>query len=259
MMKKNNKLGGIFALVAAVIGIVGHFVLFFQWYVAGMSAESAEPGCEILLKWIHPGLGDLGFLASAFFLVSAYGFFTKKNWAYLLSVIGIVMALLASFFINIPFMAASLPPVYFMLFIPYILFYFMFLWKVGELPWSRILFAMGAGVTYIFCFMNGVSSTSRIITVGTPLFYLVVALHWVAMFGWAIVAVGILTKPKNWMIPVGLLAGVTELIVGIPLAIVTAQELGRFSLFSLAPIASLIMVIILITPNLWQKWTEAVD
>ena len=74
-MKKNNVLGGIMALIAAVIGIIGHFVLFFQWYVAGMSAESAEPGCEILLKYIHPGLGDVGLLASAFFLVSAYGFF----------------------------------------------------------------------------------------------------------------------------------------------------------------------------------------
>jgi uncharacterized membrane-anchored protein YitT (DUF2179 family) len=61
------------------------------------------------------------------------------------------------------------------------------------------------------------------------------------------------------MVPVGLLAGVIELIVGIPLAIATAMELGRFSLFSLAPIASLIMVIILVIPNLWEKWTGAVD
>ena len=258
-MKKNNVLGGIMALIAALIGIVGHFVLFFQWYAAGMSAESAEPGCEILLKYIHPGLGDVGFLASAFFLVSAYGFFVKKNWAYTMSVIGIVLALLASFFINIPFMAASLPPVYFMLFFPYILFYFIFLWKVGEIPWSRILLGLGTGVTYIFCFMNGVSSTSRIITVGTPIFYLVVSLHWVAMIGWAVVTYGILTKPKNWMVPVGLLAGVVELIVGIPLAVITAQELGRFSLFALAPIASLAMVVILVIPNLWQKWTGSTD
>jgi hypothetical protein len=156
-------------------------------------------------------------------------------------------------------MAASLPPVYFVLFFPYILFYFVFLWKVGEIPWPRILLGMGAGITYIFCFMNGVSSTSRIITVGTPIFYLVVSLHWVAMIGWALVAIGLLTKPKNWMIPVGLLAGITELIVGIPLAVVTAQELGRFSLFALAPIASLVMVVFLIIPNLWQKWTGSTD
>lgn len=107
--------------------------------------------------------------------------------------------------------------------------------------------------------MNGVSSTSRIITVGTPIFYLVVSLHWVAMIGWAIVTFGILTKPKSWMIPVGLIAGVTELIVGIPLAVITAQELGRFSLFALAPLSSLAMVVILLIPNLWQKWTHSVE
>jgi hypothetical protein len=259
IMKKNNVLGGIFALIAGIIGVIGHFVLFFQWYVAGMSAESAEPGCEILLKYIHPGLGDLGLVASALFLVSAYGFFTKKNWAYVMSIAGIILALLASFFINIPFMAAGLPPVYFFLFIPYLLFYFVFLWKVGELPWSNILFGMLAGVTYIFCFMNGVSSTSRIITVGDPIFTLVVVLHWVAMFGWAIVAFGILTKPKKWMIPVGLTAGVIELIVGIPLGYITTVELGRFSLFSLAPISSLAMVIILLIPNLWEKWTHSAE
>ena len=255
-MKNKNQLGGILALLAGIVGIVGHFVLFFQWYIAGTSAESAEPGCEILLKYIHPGLADLGFLASAFFLVSAYGFFSNKNWAYFLSILGIIGALLGSFFVNIPFMAAGLPPIYFSMFFPYLLFYFFFTWKVGEISWTRILLGLGTGITYIFCFMNGVSSTSRIITVGSPIFYLVVSLHWVAMLGWAIVTTGILTKPKSWLLPVGLLSATIELIVGIPLAIVTAQDLGRFSLFSLAPIASLIMLIVFLLPGLFQKWSQ---
>ena len=52
---------------------------------------------------------------------------------------------------------------------------------------------------------------------------------------------------------VGLTAGVLELIVGIPLALVTARELGRFSLFSLAPIACLILVVLLVWPGFWEK------
>ena len=165
-MKRNNRLGGILALIGAVIGMVGHYVLFFQYYVKGMSAESAEPGCEILLKFLHPGLADLGILGAVLFLVSAYGFFTKKNWAFLVSVIGIVCALLASWFINVPFMAASLPPVYFSLFFPYLLIYFLLLRSVEKISWSRTLLGLGFGLAYIFCFMNGVSSTSRIITIG---------------------------------------------------------------------------------------------
>jgi hypothetical protein len=120
-----------------------------------------------------------------------------------------------------------------------------------------ILLTLGTGITYIFCFMNGVSSTSRIITVGAPIFKLVVALHPLAMLGWAVVTVGLQIRPKEWMRVVGLTAGVVELVVGIPLAVVTARELGRFSLFALAPVACLILVVLFVWPGFWQKVTGA--
>jgi len=254
-MKDKSVFGGILATIAALMGIVGHFFLFMQWYRIGMGAESAEPGCEILLKYIHPLLTDVGLFAGVLFAVSAYGFFTRRNWAFLLSVIGIVLALLGSWFINVPYMAASLPPVYFSLFWPYLVIYFLLLRGVGGVSWSRTLFALLTGVAYIFCFMNGVSSTSRIITHGDPIFVLVQRLHWMAMFGWAVVTVGIVIAPREWMRVVGIIAAVTELVVGIPLAYVTAQQLGRFSLFALGPIACLVLLVILVWPGLWERWT----
>jgi hypothetical protein len=54
---------------------------------------------------------------------------------------------------------------------------------------------------------------------------------------------------------VGIIAAVTELVVGIPLAYVTAQQLGRFSLFALGPIACLALLVILVWPGLWERWT----
>lgn len=252
-MKRNHLLGGILTAVGALIGVVGHYVLFFQWYVAGMSAESAEPGCEILLKYLHPGLADLGLLGAVLLAVAAYGYFSRKDWAFLIAAMGLVCALLATWFINVPFMAASLPPVYFTLFFPYLLIYFLLLKLVEHKSWSRILLALGFGLAYIFCFMNGVSSTSRIITVGAPIFVVVDALHWVAMAGWAVIAVAVLLSAKEWMRVVGISAAVLELVVGIPLAVVTAQELGRFSLFALAPISCLLLLVILLWPGVWQK------
>ena len=254
-MKDKSMYGGILATVSALMGIVGFFYLFMQWYQIGMGAESAEPGCEILLKYIHPLLTDVGLFAGILFAVSAYGFFTKKDWAFFLSVVGIVLALLASWFINVPYMAASLPPVYFPLFWPYLLIYFLLLRGVGGVSWSRTLLALLTGIAYIFCFMNGVSSTSRIITHGAPIFVLVQRLHWVAMLGWAVVTVGIIMRAKEWMRVVGIIAAVTELVVGVPLAIVTAQGLGRFSLFALGPIACLVLLVILVWPGLWERWT----
>jgi hypothetical protein len=256
-MKDRNRLGGVLAVIAALMGIIGHFVLFLDWYEIGMQAESAEPGCEILLETIHPILTDFGMFAGVLFAVSAFGFFTKKRWAFFLSVIAIVLALLGSWFVNVPYMAAGLPPVYFPLFWPYVVLYFLFMVVVGQVSWSRTLLALFTGIAYIFCWMNGIASTSRIITQGAPIFTLVQRLHFVAMIGWAVVTVGILMKPKEWMWVVGLIAGVTEVIVGIPLAIATGQELGRFSLFALAPIACVILIVVFVWPGLWERLTGA--
>jgi hypothetical protein len=256
-MKNKNVLGGILASIAALMGIIGHMLLFLKWYQVGMHTPSAEPGCEILLKTIHPLMANFGMLGGALFAVSAYGYFTKKNWAFPLTVVALVLALLGSWFINVPYMAAGLPPVYFPLFWPYVLLYFLFLKIVGKISWSQTLLALFTGIAYIFCWMNGVSSTSRIITIGDPIFVLVQNLHWVAMLGWAVVTVGVILRPKEWLRVVGIAAGVTELIVGIPLAAVTAQQLGRFSLFALAPIACLILVVLLVWPNLWQRFTHS--
>jgi hypothetical protein len=257
-MKTNYKLGGYLTILAALIGLIGHFVLFMNWYRIGMAAESAEPGCEILLKYIHPALADLGILAGVIFAVSAYGFFTNRKWAFPLSVIAITLALLASWFINVPYMAADLAPVYFTLFWPYMILYFLLMRAVGRVSWSITLLGLLTGLAYITCFMNGVSSTSRIITVGAPLFVLVQRLHWVAMIGWGAVTVGIMLKPREWMRVTGLVAGGLELAVGIPLAYATALNLGRFSLFALAPIISLVLLVLFVWPGMWPRLTGSI-
>ena len=254
-MKNKNLLGGILASIAALMGIIGHMLLFMKWYVVGMHTPSAEPGCEILLNYIHPVMADLGILAGVMFAVSAYGFFTKKDWAYSLSVVALVPALLGAWFINVPYMAAGLPPVYFILFWPYVVLYFLILKLVGKVSWSQTLLALLTGIAFIFCWMNGVASWSRMVTIGAPIFTLVQKLHWVAMLGWAVVTVGIILKGREWMRMVGIISAVTELVVGIPLAIATGQELGRFSLFALGPIACLILLVLFLWPNLWQRLT----
>jgi hypothetical protein len=255
-MKKNYQLGGILASIAALIGIIGHFVLFKKWFIIGMNTPAAEPGCEILLNYIHPFMSDLGILAGVLFAVSAIGFFTSKDWAFPVTVVALVLALLASWFINVPYMAAGLPPVYFILFWPYVILYFLFMIAVGKLSWSRTLVALLTGIAYIFCWMNGVAATSRMITIGDPLFTQVQRLNWVAMLGFAVVTVGIILKSKEWLRVVALAAVTTELVVGIPLALSTASALGRFSLFGLGPIACLILLAFLLWPGVWERWTE---
>lgn len=255
-MKQNEKLGWIVTMLAGLMGIIGHFVIFLNWYVRGMHAEAAEPGCEILLKYINPAMADMGIVGGVLFLVGAYGFYNKKSWAFLLSVIAIVLSLQGAWFINVPFMAAGLPPVYFTLFWPFLIIYFLLMIPVAKLTWSRTLLGLLSGMAWVFCLMNGIASLSRIITIGAPFFSLVQRMHWIAMLGWGVVTVSILMGAREWTWVVGFAAGLLEMIVGFPLAFVTARELGRFSLFSLAPICCLILVLIWVWPgNLWQRWT----
>lgn len=258
-MKINHRLGGYLAVIGAVLGIVATYMLFFTWYIPAMNTPSAEPGCEILLKYLMPALSDFGLMAAAMYAVSAYGFFTASSWAFPLVVLANVFALQGGWFLNVPFMAAGLPPVYFIIFWPNLILYFLFMKLVRKHTWSLTLIGLLTGITFITCFMNGVASLSRIITIGTPLFYIVQRTHWVAFIGWGVVTAGILIHAKGWMKVLGLCAGTLELIVGIPLAIATAGQLGRFSLFSLAPIFSLILVVILLWPNLWEKLTGTVE
>lgn len=252
-MNKNEKLGGVMGVIAGLMGIIGHTIIFLNWYVRGMQAEAAEPGCEILLKYLNPAMSDLGMIGGVLFLVSAYGFFTKKNWAFFLSVIAIVLSLQGAWFINVPFMAAGLPPVYFAIFWPFLIIFFVLLLAVGKRSVGHTFFGLLVGMAWVFCLMNGIASLSRIITIGAPFFTFVQRLHWIAMLGWGVATVGMIMKPKEWMRVVGLSAGVLEIVVGFPLAYVTAIQLGRFSLFSLAPICSLALVILLLIPSVWEK------
>lgn len=254
-MTKNNRLGGIMAIIGSLVGIVGTYLIFFNWYTPALTAEAAEPGCEILLKVLMPALSDFGILAGVLYAVSAYGFFTAASWAFPVVVIANVMALQGSWFINVPFMAAGMPPIYFTIFFPNVLLFFLFMRSVGKVPWSRTLLGLVAGMAFIFCFMNGVASWSRILTTDLHIFVAVQRLNWLAFIGWGMVTVGILIRPREWARILGLIAGTLELVAGIPLVVATTIELGRFSMFSLGPIFSLALVVVFLWPGLWAQLT----
>jgi hypothetical protein len=58
---------------------------------------------------------------------------------------------------------------------------------------------------------------------------------------------------------IGLGAGLLQVMVGTPLAIETAVELGRFSLFSIAPIMSLVLFLVFLSPARFQRITRSQD
>ena len=255
-MEKNRKTGIILGTIGALMNIIGIFTIFMLWYERAQHMEAAEPGCEMLLKYIMPGLSDVGIIAGVLFAASVYGFIIRKRWAFPVMVIGSVLSLQATWFINVPFMAAGEPPVYFTLFWPNLILYFFIMRSVGNRSWPHTLLGMFTGMGFVLCFMNGIASWSRILTIGTELFYFVQRLNWFSSIAWGIVTAGILIRPKDWMRVLGLGAAFTQVMVGTPLAVETTIELGRFSLFSIAPIISLILFIVLLSPARFQRITN---
>ncbi len=152
-------------------------------------------------------------------------------------------------------MAAGLPPVYFTIFWPNLLGYFLLVKLVGGRSWKRTLLGLGTGMAFIFCFMNGVASWSRIITIGTEIFILVQRMNWIASIGFFVVTVGVILNPKEWMRVVAMCAGLLELVVGIPLVIATTISLGRFSLFSFGPIMAMLLSVLFLWPGAWERLT----
>ena len=90
---------------------------------------------------------------------------------------------------------------------------------------------------------------------GLPLFVAVQRMHWIAMIGWGVVTVMILLCPIEWMRVVGLVVGMLEIVVGIPLGIATTIDLGRFSIFSVGLLFSLALVVVFAWPAPWQRLT----
>ena len=140
--------------------------------------------------------------------------------------------------------------------IPLIL-YFLIMKSVGKLSWGHTVLGMFTGLGFVLCFMNGIASWSRILTIGTELFVFVQRLNWFSSIAWGIVTAGILIRPKDWMRILGLGAAFLQVMVGTPLAVETTIELGRFSLFSIAPIVSLILFFVLLSPARFQRITGA--
>jgi len=253
IMKNNHRLAGGLAVFAALLGIIGTYLIFLNWYTPARTAKAAEPGCEILLKYLMPALSDFGIVAGTLYAVSAYGFFTSASWAFPVVVLANVLALQGSWFINVPMMAADLPPIYFIIFWPNLILYFLFMKGYRDLSWGRTLFGLLTGACFIFCFMNGVASWSRILTIGSHIFVIVQRMNWIASISLAVVTVSLLLRPKEWTKVLAISGALLELIVGIPLAINTTMGLGRFSLFSLGPIFCLILLVLLLWPGLWGK------
>ncbi len=251
MKTRENRIGFWLAVAGALLGIVGMFVTFTQWYEPMRAAEMAagRPDEEVIVRFIIPVLNDLGMLGGVLWALAAFGFFHARKWAWPVAVVASVLALQGSFFPMIPAASRGLPPMFGLMFVPNLIIFVALLWFVGHVNWKILALSLLTGIAYVLSFMNGVASTDRIMVIpDNPLYVAVQRLNWVASIGWGVFTVGLILKRVEWVYVVGLGAALLEVVVGTPLGLATTLSFGHFSMFFPAPILSLLLLIFLLTP-----------
>ena len=260
-MKERSKAGGFVSLFGAIVGIVGVLTAFMMAYEPMMNAKLAagRPDEALIIQYAIPFLSDVGITSGVVWAVAAYGFFKRRSWAWPVAVTANVMTLLAGFFSMIPAVIEGLFPAFIVVFGPGLLTYFLLLTYVRRVDARIIGVSLLSGMAYVTAFMNGVASTDKIILYGDPLMIALQRINWVAAAGWGVFTVALLTR-RRWIKPVGLGAALMTLTAGIPLAVASMIEEGRFSLFSPAPLLALLLVVILLTPSanrLMSQWLQS--
>jgi len=247
---RQRTLGLVIAISGALLGILGTLLVFTRWYDPVMVAELAagRPDEEVIVKWIFPALSDVGVIAGVLWALSAFGFSTRKPWAWSLGMIANVMALQSSFFPMIPPVTRGLPPANGIIFVPNMLFFLAMLLVVGRVDWRTTLFSLLSGMALVLSFMNGVAGTNKMLTTDNPAFVAVQRLNWMAALGWGVFTIYLIIKPVAWVRWLGLGTGLLGVVAGLPLGVITTIEAGRFSMFLPAPLLSLALLIVLLLP-----------
>jgi hypothetical protein len=248
-MGERAKAGAIISTIGAIVGILGVFAVFLLAYEPMMAAEmeAGRPDEALIVRHVIPFLSDIGIIGGGLWAVAAYGFFRQQRWAWTLAVTANVMSLVTGFFAMIPAMSRGLFPLFLFIFLPNLVTYVLLLAHVRQVERWVIALSFLSGITYVLSFMNGVASTDKIILTSAPIYIAVQRVSWVGAIAWAVFTVALLHRRK-WVLPLGLGASLMTITAGVPLAVVTTIDAGRFSGFSPAPILALALIIILFAP-----------
>lgn len=260
-MKSRNVLGAVLSFFGAILGMLITPVLFMDLYIPLMEAEAAlggsALGCEAVVVFIFPFISDLGVVAGALYFVAGIGFLSDDKRAFSIAIVANVLALQSSFWPIIPLLVTSLPPLFAIVFLPNILMFFLFMGPVGRKSGKLTLLALIMGMAWVLAFMNGVASTNRLVVLNDqPIVSMFVAaqrLNWIASIGFGVATIGLALNPKEWVRKVGLGAAIIEVVIGYPSGIYSPFG-GGFSMFLLAPIMATIVLVLLISPKVWEKF-----
>jgi len=251
-MNGKNVFGALLSLFGAVMGLLLTPLFFVELYYPLIAAEGAAAGCALVVEFIFPFCSDLGMISGILFLVAGIGFLSDDKHSFRIAVVACVLALQGAFWPIIPLFIVGMAPLFAINFLGNLIIFFLLLIFVGRISGKRTLMALLTGMAWILAFMNGIAATNRIETTHLGIFSAVQRLSWVAALGWGVVTVMLVVEPKEWVRKLSLGAGFLAMVTGYPTGMFSPFG-GGFSMFLLGPMLSTLLVILFISPKLWEK------
>ena len=273
--KIRSEKGGAMGVVSLILGAVGvfssYFFIFFHLDNIVSAETAAATECRLVSPFFIPLFAVFGILAGMIWLVAGVGFFGKKEWAFNVGVIAVVLTLFANFWPNIPAMEskAAVPGPWFLIFFPNLLVYFILVMRKGHARGKKAWFGLVLGMAFILNFINGIAATTRmsnrlpeinplIDNYGPASIYmLTMPTNMIASILFGITTIGIfLAKNKEKVRIAGLAGAFLSISAGFPLALYSMfieSASPAFSMFILGPVVSLVAGIFILSSKTWNK------
>jgi hypothetical protein len=235
---------------------------------------AAATECRLVSPFFIPLFAVIGILGGMIWLTAGVGFLGKKEWAYRVGVIAVVITLFASFWPNIPAMEskAAVPGPWFLIFFPNVLVYFILVMRKGHAGGKKAFFGLVLGMAFILNFINGIAATTRMsnrlpgMVVESILmtdysrawiYMLTLPTNMIASILFGITTIGIfIAKNKEKVRIAGLAGTILAISAGFPLALYSMfieSASPAFSMFILGPIVSIVAGIFILSSKTWNK------
>lgn len=258
---KKASISAIVMLIVGLTALIGNLALFVSSYPSLLKGykEAHNLAGVKLIAWVFPAMSDLIMIAGIALLVASVGYFTKKPWAFLVSLIAVILGLLGTWMALVWPLMISYPPIYAPVFLTFFATWFVLLVYIKRINVKILILATLAGITMVLNFMNGVATLNKLLGsimqfgAPAPLFVVSQQLNWIAAIAWGVFCVGIIYRHR-WALIMGLGGGLLPLLSGTPLAYTHTIQSGGFSLFWLAPALSFILLLLLLVKGekLWM-------
>jgi len=197
-----------------------------------------------LVHRIFPAINGLTIAAGVALVGASFGYRKAARWAPVVALAALAVCFATGFFPAIPTLHCRLFPVTLpLVWLPAVVGFILVTRRSRHTTGSGFTLAVLVLFAALFAEINAIASTHRAIT-GRGLIYVVTQpVHVLLAVTWIVTAVGHATR-RGWARRSTLVAAAVAIAAGVPLAILDALDIGRFSLFAVSPIFAVIVGIV---------------